>query len=71
MSTETQELLSICEQLPEAQRAEVTDFARFLLARNEDAASGEAAQRWLATARGAAMTGVSTDEVMSLTRGEP
>jgi hypothetical protein len=36
MSVETQELLSICEQLPEAKRAEVTDFARFLLAREGD-----------------------------------
>ncbi len=38
MSEATQELIDICEQLPEAQRAEVADFARFLLARNEDAA---------------------------------
>ena len=36
MSTETQELLRICEQLPEAKRLEVTDFARFLLARAGD-----------------------------------
>jgi hypothetical protein len=36
MSAETQELLSICEQLPEAKRAEVADFARFLLAREGD-----------------------------------
>jgi hypothetical protein len=36
MSVETQELLSICEQLPEAKRVEVTDFARFLLAREGD-----------------------------------
>jgi len=36
MSVETQELLSICEQLPEAKRAEVADFARFLLAREGD-----------------------------------
>ena len=36
MSVETQELLSICEQLPEAKRVEVADFARFLLAREGD-----------------------------------
>ena len=30
--------MRIYEQLPEAQRAEVADFALFLLARNEDAA---------------------------------
>jgi hypothetical protein len=39
MSVETQELLSICEQLPAAKRIEVADFARFLLAREGD-------QRW-------------------------
>jgi hypothetical protein len=37
MSMETQELISICESLPDAKRAEVADFARFLLAREEDA----------------------------------
>jgi len=36
MSGETQELVRICEQLPEAERAEVADFARFLLAKLED-----------------------------------
>lgn len=38
MSTDTQEIIRICEQLPEQQRAEVADFARFLLARQEDEA---------------------------------
>ena len=38
MSTETQELLNLCEQLPENERAEVADFARFLLAKHDDAA---------------------------------
>ncbi len=36
MSTETQELIRICESLPEEKRAEVADFARFLLAREDD-----------------------------------
>jgi len=36
MRTETQELVEICEQLPAAKRAEVADFARFLLAREGD-----------------------------------
>ena len=36
MSTETQELLRICEALPERKRSEVTDFARFLLAQEDD-----------------------------------
>ena len=36
MTADAQELLHICEQLPEAKRVEVTDFARFLLAREGD-----------------------------------
>jgi uncharacterized protein DUF2281 len=36
MSAETQELVNICEQLPEAKRVEVADFARFLLAQQGD-----------------------------------
>ena len=36
MSTDTQELIRICEALPEAKRVEVADFARFLLAQQAD-----------------------------------
>ncbi len=36
MSTDTQQLIEICEQLPEAKRVEVADFARFLLAQEGD-----------------------------------
>ena len=36
MSSEAQELLRTFEQLPEAKRIEVTDFARFLLAQQGD-----------------------------------
>lgn len=36
MSTDAKELIQICEQLPEAKRVEVADFARFLLAREGD-----------------------------------
>ena len=71
MSGETEELLSICEQLPAAKRVEVADFARFLLAQNGDTATQGATERWLATARGVAKAGVTTDEVMAMTRGEP
>jgi hypothetical protein len=39
MSTDTRELIEICEQLPAAKRTEVADFARFLLAQQAD-------QRW-------------------------
>ena len=71
MSAETQELIRICEQLPEAGRAEVADFARSLLAKHRDAAAPAAVERWLAGARGAATAGVTTEQVMALTRGEP
>jgi hypothetical protein len=73
MSTETRELIRICEQLPAAQQAVVTDFARFLLARasnGDSAARREATERWLAGARGAAKPGITTNQVMTLTRGE-
>jgi hypothetical protein len=44
MSSDTRELIEICEQLPADKRTEVADFARFLLARSRDAAprSGDA-----------------------------
>jgi type III restriction enzyme len=35
MSSETRELIRLCEQLPDAARAEVADFARFLLSKRE------------------------------------
>lgn len=36
MSSETEELIRICEALPEDKRVEVADFARFLLDRQGD-----------------------------------
>lgn len=69
MSGDTQELLRTYEQLPETKRIEVADFARFLLAQNANAKSQrEAAEQWLAGAQGAAMAGVTTDQILSLTR---
>jgi hypothetical protein len=38
MSADTEELLRICQALPEDKRAEVTDFAQFLLDRQQDQA---------------------------------
>ena len=38
MSTATEDILQVCEALPAAKRAEVADFARFLLAREGDEA---------------------------------
>lgn len=71
MSSDTKQLIEICEQLPEAQRVEVTDFARFLLAKSRGATPRrDVAEQWLTGARGAAKVGVTTDQVMALTRGE-
>jgi hypothetical protein len=36
MSIDTRNLIESCEQLPEAKRVEVADFARFLLAQEGD-----------------------------------
>ena len=38
MSAETQEIIRICEALPDSKRGAVADFARFLLARQGDEA---------------------------------
>ena len=35
MSTVTQEIIRLCEALPDDKRAEVADFARFLLSKGE------------------------------------
>ena len=35
MSTATEEIVRLCENLPPEKRAEVADFARFLLSRTE------------------------------------
>jgi hypothetical protein len=72
MSAETRELIEICEKLPPAQREEVTDFARSLLTRSngETGLGRQAAERWLTRAVGTAKPGVTTDQVMALTRGE-
>ena len=38
MTIATKEILAICDALPEDKQAEVADFARFLLARQQDEA---------------------------------
>ncbi|MEX0777869.1 MAG: DUF2281 domain-containing protein [Phycisphaeraceae bacterium] len=48
MSTQTQELVRLCEALPDHERAEVADFARFLLAKHDD----DAWERKIADPRG-------------------
>lgn len=45
MSTGTQEIVRLCEALPEEKRAEVADFARFLLSRAEHPDDAEWEQR--------------------------
>lgn len=47
MSTDTQALVEICERLSATKRAEVVDFARFLLARERaEAGDDEDDARW-------------------------
>ena len=36
MSTQTAEVVELCERLPEAKRAAVADFARFLVSQQDD-----------------------------------
>ena len=36
MSTATEEIIQVCEALPPEKQSEVIDFARFLLARQDD-----------------------------------
>lgn len=38
MSSTTAEIIQVCEALPPDKQAELADFARFLLARQDDAA---------------------------------
>lgn len=47
MSITTQEIIRVCEALPADKQDEIADFARFLLARQED----EAWERRLASAQ--------------------
>ncbi|HMO26223.1 MAG TPA: DUF2281 domain-containing protein [Tepidisphaeraceae bacterium] len=71
MRADTRELIRTVEQLPEAKRIEVADFARFLLERNRSATPPSTpAERWLEAAPGAAVPGTVTDHIMALTRGE-
>ena len=38
MSSTTEEIIQVCEALPEDKQVELADFARFLLARQDDEA---------------------------------
>ena len=46
MSVDTQELIELCDQLPEAKRAELIDFARFLKSRYANRAELDGDARW-------------------------
>ncbi len=61
------EIESAIERLPPAQVAELANwFEQFQLQR----ATPPAVESWLERARGAARSGMTTDDVMALTRGE-
>lgn len=66
MSTIT-EIEAAIEHLPEPQ---VAELAAWLEKRRAWRATPPAVDTWLARARGAARAGVTTDQVMSSTRGE-
>jgi hypothetical protein len=52
MSSETREVMDICEQLPDVALAEVADFARFLLAKHKNILNeDEAWERTIADGR--------------------
>ena len=38
MSSTTEEIIQVCEALPQDKQSELADFARFLLAKQDDAA---------------------------------
>ena len=44
MSAETEELVAVAEQLSPGRRAEVADFARFLLSREQEGQPGKEAE---------------------------
>jgi hypothetical protein len=61
------EIEAAIENLPESQIEELIVWLEQRRPRRLDPANVE---RWLASARGAARLGVTTDEIMALTRGD-
>ena len=66
MST-VQEIETAIERLPEPQLAELIAWLADLRRRR---VAPRSAESWLERARGAARTGVTTEQIMRLTRGE-
>ena len=62
------EIEAAIERLP---LTEVEKVAEWLETYRAQRSTGPQAEAWLARARGAAQPGVTTAEVMALTRGEP
>ena len=62
------EIEAAIERLP---LTEVEKVAEWLEAYRAQRSTGPQAEAWLTRARGAAQPGVTTAEVMALTRGEP
>ena len=46
MSTQTQQVVDLCERLPEGRREQVADFARFLLSRESAAEDEDGDAAW-------------------------
>ena len=70
MSTLT-EIEAAVDQLPPTQQEELYAFLGARLeARLKKGLSSEAFEKWFQTAWGAGLPGVTTDEIMAMTRGE-
>lgn len=65
------EIESAVDQLPPAQQRELYEFLGARLeARPKKLRSPEEFEAWLKTARGVSVSGMTTDEMMTMTRGE-
>ncbi|MGC4004404.1 MAG: hypothetical protein QM811_15320 [Pirellulales bacterium] len=64
------EVESAIERLPTAQVDELAVWLEAHCAERSRRAAAQASGAWLNRARGAARSGASTDEIMTLTRGE-
>lgn len=61
------EIEAAIEKLPDAQ---IDELARWLEARRQLRVSPPLVENWLKSARGAAIPGIKTDDLMAQTRGE-
>ncbi len=68
--TTLDEIKAAIEKLPYSQQHDLHGFLRDLLRTRPRVLSPEEAQAWLEKARGVSVSGMTTDEMMAMTRGE-